>query len=180
MRRILTSLASLPLRYLALISLVVVVACSPIQPAQTITVIDGDTVRVEQGDNVVQFDLAFIDAPEIEQPFGREAKNVLVNALSGTRLDIQDLSTPRELIVAGESVNLKLVLTGGAWCQRRIEDKAQAKACIQAQQAAMRQSLGVWGLEKPLQVPPWVWRKQGTQQLPRKRPPMINKSKTGN
>jgi endonuclease YncB( thermonuclease family) len=54
------------LRFIICMSCLLIVACSPSQPVVE-QVVDGDTL-VLMGDESEKFELAYIDAPEREQP----------------------------------------------------------------------------------------------------------------
>jgi micrococcal nuclease len=133
-------------------------------------VVDGDSV-VLQGESALRLDLAFIDAPEREQPYGREAKDYLKQLVnSGTVEVLVNDNNQVELQQNNQSVNLMLVEQGYAWASLNIADPIEAFRYIEAQKTAIANLDGLWGLGHGLMVAPWQWRQQGTERsvMPRR------------
>jgi micrococcal nuclease len=126
-------------------------------------VVDGDSV-VLQGESALRLDLAFIDAPEREQPYGREAKDYLKQLVnSGTVEVLVNDNNQVELQQNNQSVNLMLVEQGYAWASLNIADPIEAFRYIEAQKTAIANLDGLWGLGHGLMVAPWQWRQQVTE-----------------
>lgn len=154
-----------------LIIVLLLTGCNGERPAaQKISVVDGDTLLVEaEGQTPFKVELAFIDAPEREQPYGRKARNLLNELIQGYSRSIKQ--TESELEHEGIKVNLELVKMGAAWVTRKIDDPLVAMEYMQAQENAKLNFRGVWGLEHGLRVPPWVWRTQAKERL--NKPPRV-------
>lgn len=140
--------------------------------AKVIAVIDGDTVLLMPLDassakpRFYKLRLADIDAPELGQPFGQDAKrdlakwvlhqNVRVVTVAtdryGRRIGWVSLPQPDNGAV---DVNAELVRRGDAWVSSRSRRMAQL---LRIQQHAQRTRRGLWADEGAM--PPWVWRKQ--------------------
>src|SRR6185369_1733415 len=89
----------------------------------------GPLVRVKDGDSLVvkvqgvamEIRLAAIDAPELDQPYGRNAKQELVSLASGAQLVIKPLDTDRygrtvaQVWNGNTHLNAELVKRGAAW-----------------------------------------------------------------
>lgn len=130
---------------------------------QVSIVVDGDSVILQSG-KAHRLDLAFIDAPEREQPYGREAKDYLKQLVnSGTVEVLVNDNNQVELQQNNRSVNLMLVEQGYAWASLNIADPIEAVRYVEAQKSAIANLNGLWGLGHGLMVAPWQWRQQGTE-----------------
>lgn len=127
-------------------------------------IIDGDSFVLSHHDGKVEtIDLKWVDAPEREQPFGREARQYLKDNLLNQTITF---TTQGEVLVNGENLNLALVRMGYAWLSPTETDFTQLFAYDEAQNEAMNHLRGFWGLTHELRVPPWVWREQSTHRSP--------------
>ncbi|RMF52851.1 MAG: hypothetical protein D6750_01705 [Bacteroidetes bacterium] len=130
---------------------------TPIYP--TIYAIDGDTVKIGQR----RYRLACIDAPESDQPLGREAREFLRSKVSKPPITLQPIGRDRYgrpivLVRSGnELINLAIVKAGLAYYFRAFECPL-AQQFDRAEKEAKRSRRGVWG--KTGLIPPWVWRRQ--------------------
>ena len=135
------------------------------------TVIDGDTVlilRARDGARV-RVHLYGVDAPEIDQPYGKAAKRFLARS-KGAVLVVKPVETDGKgrlfAVVSwtNGSYNGWLVKHGMAWANRR-------QGCFPilavAEATARKARRGLWADPNP--TPPWDWRK-GKRPPPR-RPP---------
>ncbi len=145
---------------------VVIAGCSDNdrQKIAVAKVIDGDSI-VDQHNN--RFHLAYIDAPEREQPFGLQAKNFLKQKVANEDVEfvVTDNDTV-EIMLDGHSVNLSMVQLGYAWASPDNPDPSKALQYKEAQQLAVEELQGLWSLGHGLMVAPWQWRQQATQVLP--------------
>jgi len=130
-------------------------------------VIDGDTVRVklETGnlrldkDEVATVRLAEIDAPELKQPFGPEARAALESMVLGKRVVVEYRKKDcygriiGTLYRDGVSVNLRLVAAGAAWHFRKY---SKSPVLRQAEHRARTAACGLWR-SRP-SVTPWEFR----------------------
>jgi endonuclease YncB( thermonuclease family) len=137
---------------------------------KVVDVHDGNTIEVLiVKENVLyKIQLAGIDCPEIEQPFGLEAKHLLEKKLMGEKVEVvvegKNRWGIRQAVVtttSGDDLRLKLLAEGLAWTSEknaipefeliRIKAKAQHK--------------GLWKSEDP--IPPWIFRRQQTMVAPK-------------
>ena len=120
-------------------------------------VIDGDSFIVSDQGNEKILNLAFIDAPEREQPFGREAKTFLESIVLNK---VIHLSESGEVMVGEQNVNITLLQAGMAWLSPQTQRYGQQFSFSEAQSDAMNNGKGLWSLAHELRIPPWVWREQ--------------------
>lgn len=119
-----------------------------------VRVIDGDTFVTESGTHIR---LWGIDAPECDQPFGRDAALELAAALNGAHVTCTRMHTSHERLVAmcfagGLDLAERLVRAGLAWDWPAYSRGWYADAMAQAQ--ADRR--GLWSTSPVF--PPWQWR----------------------
>lgn len=134
--------------------------------AKVIKVPDGDTIVVElPNKKQLSRDIRYVDAPEREQPFGREAQLALSALLLNAELPVDVIKREQLLTVDDQPVALKLVASGTAWVEAGINDPAIARQLVDAQRAAQNAQLGLWGQDHALLVPPWTWRRQSRHEI---------------
>ena len=128
---------------------------------ENIRVVDGDTIRAEAKGKEIKIRLVEIDAPEMNQPFGAQAKNFLNRLLYGKDVTLIAQGEDRygrtlgEIYANGESANALMIKSGFAWVyDRYVKDSSLYKY----QDQAKAENLGLWQAEDP--IAPWVWRKQ--------------------
>lgn len=143
-------------------------------------VIDGDSLLVTFNDEfqgkprTQKIHIRGIDAPELGQPKGEEAKRALTAILSRSRsillqtepIDIQSGYRLASLAVNGQDVGLELIEKGLSWCH--FEESSGLtpdwKMAYQlAENEAKKGDIGIWETWNP--VPPWIWRKENRKRL---------------
>lgn len=124
-------------------------------------VVDGDTIVALIEDKEVSIRLYGIDAPEITQTHGEEAKaylEKLINAPKITCLKITDDRYGRHVAVIyanGRCLNAQMVIDGYAWYYPYSKPVSNI---IKYHQKVTRDSkIGLWSHKDP--VPPWHFRK---------------------
>lgn len=131
----------------------------------------GPLVRVKDGDSLVvkvqgvamDFRLADIDAPELDQPYGRTAKQELVSLTSGRQLVMMPVDTDRygrtvAHVWSGSTyLNAELVKRGAAWFYAKY---ARGAALYDVEQETRAAKRGLWALPLKDRVEPWVWRER--------------------
>lgn len=127
---------------------------------RVVNVHDGDTVTALDEENVQhRIRLQGIDAPETGQPFGRAARDDLVDLVKGKTVSVEQRGRDRygrvlaTLEVGGEDVGSRMVARGLAWHYVRFSKDERLAAAEREARAARR---GLWGDPSP--VPPWDWR----------------------
>lgn len=157
--------------------LALVLVCPPIEArslpppmieATVLYVVDGDTLRVDTRDcQGCYVRLLEIDAPEKDQPYGRQAKQALIALVGGegstVYLRIQGKDRYGRLLGyvytdpngAGAIVNFRLVALGAAWV---YDDYASSDTLFVLEATAEANGMGLWGLPPAQRRPPWEWR----------------------
>lgn len=155
----------------ALAALITIALCIPAEAkiliGDVVGVTDGDTVTVRVDGEDISIRIRGIDAPELEQEYGEEAKA----ALTGFLLKRQAIISGEEkdaagrllasLAVNGNDAGLYMLENGGAWFRLDYESQLAADwrtAYRTAQSEAKSKGVGLWIAVRP--VPPWSWRKQ--------------------
>ena len=133
-----------------------------------IRVYDGDTFILQDEDGYHRIRLASIDAPELDQPYGQEARITLARMIQNKTVIVSVIDKDkykREVgnVFCGESsdVSSYMLANGAAWHLSyfdRYHPKYELHAKLQLD--AQKQGLGLWSQPKP--VPPWVWRSRHT------------------
>jgi micrococcal nuclease len=129
---------------------------------KVIGVHDGDTITVlDAQKQQVKVRLNGIDAPEIGQAFGRNAKEELSEQVFGKTVRVVVAGTDRygrtvgDVYVREKWVNLEMVAYGMAWHYKQY---SKSPELAKAQESAKAKKLGLWADKNP--VPPWEYRKE--------------------
>jgi len=134
----------------------------------------GPLVRVKDGDSLVakvqgvamNFRLAEIDAPELDQPYGRAAKQELVTLTSAQQLVLVPVDTDRygrtvaQVWTGTTHVNAELVKRGAAWFYSEF---ARSPELYEVEQEARDAKRGLWALHLQDRIEPWEWRKRAAR-----------------
>ncbi|MEH0168517.1 thermonuclease family protein [Roseateles microcysteis] len=124
---------------------------------QVVSVAGGDVVTiVDDQDREHKLRLAFIDAPELGQPFGDEAQSALAAMVLGREVVARlvdegaDGAAQAEVVEPhGHSVNLELIKRGLAWHDyfdtQAKSDRDRYQAALSAAQTARQ---GMWALDR--------------------------------
>jgi len=129
-------------------------------------VVDGDTFYLKTGsDNSIKVRMAFIDAPELNQPFGKDAKAFL-KKIEGQKVAIDVKSKDRYgrhvaiLFHRNADINLLMIENGYAWVYTKYLKYASIpmrNKYLQAETLAKENALGLWQTRN--YIAPWEWRK---------------------
>jgi len=123
---------------------------------------DGDTFWMVTKDKAaVKIRMWGIDAPEKDQPGGKEATMALIQMIGRKQIKVETFGLDRyksrtmgRVYLGALDVNLEMVATGNAWWYRQYAPKATD---IQAAEIKARAAkLGIWSA--PIVLPPWDWR----------------------
>ena len=122
---------------------------------------DGDTIHVVTDGNVkFKVRLDRIDAPEKDQPYGKESTAYLTSLIRGKTVRVEWVKKDQYGRVLGivyldkADINLTMVETGNAWHYSYF-DKTPAYSA--AEFAAKSKKLGLWAAEDPIN--PYEWRR---------------------
>ena len=128
---------------------------------KVIKIADGDTITILDSNNrKYKIRLDKIDAPELRQYFGINAKNHLVSLISGKQVKVIYRKKDRYKRILGtvylheKEINLQMVKDGFAW-HYSFYDKSPEY--IEAEQKARENKSGLWIQENP--VNPYKFRK---------------------
>jgi len=128
-------------------------------------VIDGDTLVFRTASaQTLRIRLADIDTPELDQPWGEEAKAALSGWVQGERgrIDIVDTDRYGRLVatvwIDDKNINRRLVREGYAWVYRKY---LQDKTLLSLENNARAQKLGLWLSDNVLT--PEAWRAENRQ-----------------
>jgi micrococcal nuclease len=126
-----------------------------------VRVIGGDTVVVMRGIEEVEVRLEGIEAPDLEQAFGPEAKQGAEALMLSKPLIVEVQGTDRlgrmigTVRVGPLDASLEMLKAGLAWYSPELPG-GDALAAAEVQAHTSRR--GLWS--DPAPVPPWVWREQ--------------------
>lgn len=122
---------------------------------------DGDTFEAKVQGVAMEFRLAEVDAPELQQPYGAKAKQELLALVGGRSLVIMPFDTDRygrtvaHVWAGGVHVNAELVKRGAAWF---YDAYSRGDALYHVEQDARAAKRGLWILPLAERIEPWVWR----------------------
>ena len=130
--------------------------------AKVVGIHDGDTITVLDDQKVQhKIRLAEIDAPELGQPYGKNARQVLSTFVFRKNVEIAPTDTDRYgrpiavILVDGRSVNREIVSRGAAWAYRKyLHDQSLLDVEAEAKSAQR----GMWALQTDQITAPWDWR----------------------
>ncbi|MBF0609516.1 MAG: thermonuclease family protein [Magnetococcales bacterium] len=144
---------------------IILTACQPAKKeGEIVRVVDGDTVVAMLDGNETRLRLAQIDAPESNQPYGKESRQHLAAMVMGKKVSIIIPPTKNKdrynrtmatLFLGNTNINAEQVRQGMAWT---YEQYAKDPTLFQFQQEAMDAKRGLWAAPNP--QPPWEFRKQ--------------------
>jgi micrococcal nuclease len=136
-------------------------ACCAIAPPG-VDVIDGDTLRLADGQLVETVRVLGIDAPELDQPGGKDARAELARLCgppATVKLDRRGKDgrgrTLARVWCGGEDAGLALISAGLAWAYTAF---SPPRSYSDAQAAAIVAQRGIW--QAGGAVPPWTWREK--------------------
>ena len=122
---------------------------------------DGDTIHVVTDGNVkFKVRLDRIDAPEKDQPYGKESTAYLTKLIKGRTVRVEWQKKDQYGRILGivfldkTDINLKMVETGNAWHYSYFDKTAEYAA---AESEAKSKKLGLWVADNPIN--PYEWRR---------------------
>ena len=121
-----------------------------------------DTLTLRMvGHPVVKVRLAGMDAPELDQAYGQQAKRALSALAFGNKARVESPGPDKygrtlgTVFVGAVNVNAELVKRGAAWVYRAYPFPPELEG-LEAQARAARR--GLWALPVDQRCPPWDWR----------------------
>ena len=119
---------------------------------EIVKVYDGDTITLVENQEKVKIRLYGLDAPELNQSFGKEAREYLLNLCPlHSQAKVKIINKDKYKRVVGIvycnaiNVNEKLVENGFAWAYREY-----SKDYVALENKARKNTMGLWGEANPL------------------------------
>jgi len=135
---------------------------------RVVSIGDGDTLRVQQGNQRLTIRLACIDAPEMAQrPYGAKARVYLQARLPiGRPVVLKVQTTDRYGRTVAEvfsdiNIGLAMVEDGQAFVYRKYLSQCDAREYLAAEDRARRHRYGVWQVPEGI-TRPWEFRRGGS------------------
>ena len=136
---------------------------------QVVSVGDGDTIRVQRGEDTETIRLACVDSPELAQtPYGEESKRYLQSMLPiDTAVTLRQVDIDRydrvvaEVFKESNNINLSLVEAGHAVAYRQYLSNCDREAYLEAEATAQQNRSAFWSQAYPTM--PWDFRRQQRQ-----------------
>ncbi len=127
---------------------------------------DGDSITLLTSANIqIKIRIAFLDAPELSQPFGYRAKQAMSDLVFGKDIVVYPHTVDRYgrtvavVYVDGIDAGLELLRRGLCWVYVRYLSEAPDDIQVsyrQAETVAREQRCGLWS--DPAPVEPWLYR----------------------
>ena len=128
--------------------------------AKVIVVIDGDTLVVLHNNAKVKIRMANIDAPEKDQPFGMQARQVMFGMVFKKQVHIDSVTVDKYgrtvalVTMNGLNINEEMVKRGMAW---EYSYYKPGRIYMALQSEAQQEHRGLWSQTNP--IAPWIWRR---------------------
>lgn len=126
-------------------------------------VADGDSIEIKEAGRVTRVRLYGVDAPELNQKHGPEARDWLADQILNQKvrvevMDIDQYDRVVGLVFLNEApVNQTLVASGQAWVYGRYCSIGLCRQMKKDEKEARLKRLGLWRQDDP--DPPWSWRR---------------------
>jgi endonuclease YncB( thermonuclease family) len=140
------------------------IACPALSWAEfvgkVVTVHEGDRISIYHHGRTEMIMLKGIDCPELKQPYGKKAKQVM-QAYVGTReVVVRDVQRDRQgravadvFLMDGRNIGYEMVKEGLAWARGGM---AEGRSFADEEELARAAGKGLWS--DPAPVPPWKWK----------------------
>ena len=131
------------------------------ESAEVLRVADGDSITVRIDQTNYRIRLAEIDAPEMDQAWGKESKSALQEKLGNEEVALEIIDVDRysrlvaKVFLNGRQINREMVEDGHAWVYLEY---LKDETLLDPEVKAKRKKLGLWASEAA--VAPWQWRKR--------------------
>jgi endonuclease YncB( thermonuclease family) len=128
-----------------------------------VSVSDGDTFHAKVQGVVMEFRLADVDAPELDQPYGRQSREELKSLVQGKQLVMVFIDVDRygrvitDVWIDNLYVNREMARRGAAWFYPQY---ARNNALFNVEEEARDAKKGLWALPRTQRLEPWIWRER--------------------
>jgi len=153
-----------------LITLIIILfyqICHANEEGVIINVVDGDTVHLlNDNEEKLKIRLQHIDAPELDQSYGKKSKFVLQQLILNKKVTVIGDKKDKYKRLLGVisydemDINLEMIKAGAAWHFKKYAkfDQAQEQYQIydENEHQAKLKKIGLW---KEKAISPWLWRK---------------------
>ena len=133
---------------------------------KVVAVQEGDRLTILHNGKKLTVQLYGIDAPELKQPYGNEARTFLDAFTKEETVEIEPVGPVKKSALTGmaflgsDNINELLLLKGQAWVDRRQCTTDICSKWIKMEEAAKATKKGLWS--DPQAIPPWEFRAQNT------------------
>ncbi|MCI5145136.1 MAG: nuclease [Candidatus Electrothrix sp. AR3] len=132
---------------------------------KVVKVLDGDSLKIKRGKELVEVRLYGVDCPEWDQAYGKKAKEFTKEQLLHKRVEVDPMDTDsygRTVAMvssSGKMINRQVVRAGLAWYYKKYcKKKPFCSELNTLEKEAKKQRRGLWQEKKP--TAPWKWRKK--------------------
>lgn len=114
---------------------------------KVISVIDGNNLIVASREKTYKVRLVGIECPEMDQPFGSQAKQYVTDLVRGREVwvDIMGVDHDNRMIglvkVNGKDISLEVTRAGLAWCDTKFH---RFQKIVSAEQDVKSKKIGLW------------------------------------
>ena len=140
--------------------------CIAIEKGIIVNVVDGDTVHLlNDNEEKLKVRLQHIDAPELDQSYGKKSKFVLQQLILNKKVTVIGDKKDKYKRLLGVisydemDINLEMIKAGAAWHFKKYAkfDQAQEQYQIydENEHQAKLKKIGLW---KEKAISPWLWR----------------------
>ena len=153
-----------------LITLIIILfyqICYANEEGVIINVVDGDTVHLlNDNEEKLKIRLQYIDAPELDQSYGKESKFVLQQLILNKKVTVIGDKKDKYKRLLGvisldeTDINLEMIKVGAAWHFKKYakfdQTEYQYQIYDENEHQAKLKKIGLW---KENAISPWLWRK---------------------
>ncbi|MDR1832965.1 MAG: thermonuclease family protein [Fusobacteriaceae bacterium] len=131
--------------------------------ARVINVHDGDTFTVDVGGKRQRIRMYAIEAPELNQSYGRQSQRYLAQRIEGETVDIEKIDIDQynrilgRVYFKGDDINLEMIREGNAWFYRGYKPTKE-DVYRKTETEAKNARKGFWRERNP--VYPLEWKKK--------------------
>jgi len=141
--------------------------CIAIEKGIIVNVVDGDTVHLlNDNEEKLKVRLQHIDAPELDQSYGKESRFVLEKLILNKKVTVIGDKKDKYKRLLGVisldemDINLEMIKAGAAWHFKKYakfdQTEYQYKIYDENEHQAKLKKIGLW---KENAISPWLWRK---------------------